>query len=67
MQLRAPDGQLARGSAKAGTTTIRLRLTAAGRARLHHGRKVRVTLTLTLRDKSGNARKLTRQLTVRRP
>jgi plastocyanin len=65
--LRARGKTLARGSAKAGATTIRLRLTAAGRARLHHGQKLRVTLTLTLRDKSGNARKLTRQLTVRRP
>jgi hypothetical protein len=64
--LRAHGKTIARGSAKPGTTTIRLRITAAGRARLHRGHKLRVTLTLTLRDTSGNARKLTRQLTVRR-
>ena len=64
--LRAGGKTIARGSAKAGTTTIRLRLTAAGRARLHRGHKLRATLTLTLRDASGNARKLTRKLTVRR-
>jgi plastocyanin len=64
--LRAHGKTIARGSAKPGTTTIRLRLTAAGRARLHRGHKLRVTLTLTLRDTSGNARKLTRKLTVRR-
>ncbi len=65
--LRAGGKTIARGSAKAGTTTIRLRLTAAGRARLHRGHKLRATLTLTLRDASGNARKLTRKVTVRRP
>jgi plastocyanin len=65
--LRARGKTLARGSAKAGTTTIRLRLTAAGRRVLHRGHRLRVTLTLTLRDTSGNARKLTRRLTVRRP
>jgi plastocyanin len=64
--LRARGKTIARGSAKAGATTIRLRLTAAGRARLHRGHKLSVTLTLTLRDASGNARKLTRKLTVRR-
>ena len=65
--LRARGKTLARGSAKAGTTTIRLRLTAAGRRVLHRGHRLRVTLTLTLRDTSGNARKVTRRLTVRRP
>lgn len=64
--LRARGKTIARGTAKPGTTTIRLRLTAVGRARLHRGHKLRVTLTLTLRDNSGNARKLTRQLTVKR-
>jgi plastocyanin len=65
--LRAGGKTIARGSAKAGTTSIRLRLTAAGRARLHRGHKLRVTLTLKLRDPSGNARTLTRRVTVRRP
>jgi plastocyanin len=65
--LRARGKTIARGSAKAGTTTIRLRLTAAGRALLHRGHRLRSTLTLTLRDTGGNARKLTRKLTVRRP
>jgi PKD repeat protein len=64
--LRAGGKTIARGSAKAGATTIRLRLTAAGRARLRPGHKLRATLTLTLRDASGNARTLTRRLTVRR-
>ena len=64
--LRAGGKTIARGTARAGTTTIRLRLTAAGRARLRPGHKLRATLTLTLRDASGNARKLTRRLTVRR-
>jgi plastocyanin len=65
--LRARGKTIARGTAKPGTTTIRLRLTTVGRARLHRGHKLRATLTLTLRDNSGNARKLTRTLTVRRP
>jgi plastocyanin len=65
--LRAGGTTIARGSAKAGTTAIRLRLTAAGRARLHRGHKLRATLMLTLRDASGNARRVTRKLTVRRP
>jgi large repetitive protein len=65
--LRAGGRTIARGSAKPGTTTIRLRLTAAGRARLRRGHRLRVTLTLTLRDAAGNARRLTRKLTVRRP
>ena len=64
--LRAGGKTIARGTARAGTTTIRLRLTAAGRARLRPGHRLRATLTLTLRDASGNARKLTRRLTVRR-
>ena len=65
--LRAGGKTIARGTARAGKTTIRLRLTAAGRARLRPGHKLRATLTLTLRDASGNARKVTRRLTVRRP
>jgi plastocyanin len=65
--LRARGKTIARGTAKPGTTTIHLRLTAVGRARLQRGHKLRVTLSLTLRDTSGNARKLTRTLTVRRP
>jgi plastocyanin len=64
--LRARGKTIARGTAKPGTTTIRLRLTSVGRAGLHRGHKLRATLTLTLRDASGNARKLTRQVTVRR-
>ena len=64
--LRAGAKTIARGTARAGATTIRLRLTAAGRARLRPGHKLRATLTLTLRDASGNARTLTRRLTVRR-
>jgi len=67
--LRARGKTIARGSAKAksGAITIRMRLTAAGRSILHRGHKLRATLGLTLRDPSGNARKLTRKLTVRRP
>jgi plastocyanin len=67
--LRARGKTIARGTAKAksGAITIRLRLTAAGRSMLHRGHKLRATLGLTLRDRSGNARKITRKLTVRRP
>jgi plastocyanin len=67
--LRARGKTIARGSAKAksGTLSIRLRLTSAGRNMLPRGHKLRATLTLTLRDSSGNRRSVKRQLTVKRP
>jgi plastocyanin len=67
--LRARGKTVARGSAKAksGTISIRLRLTKAGRSLLPHGRRVRAKLTLTLRDAAGNRATVTRQLRVRRP
>jgi hypothetical protein len=67
--LRARGKTVARGSAKAktGTISIRLRLTKAGRSLLPHGRRVRAKLTLTLRDAAGNRAKVTRQVRVRRP
>jgi plastocyanin len=64
--LRRRGKTLAKGSAKAGTTTIRLKLTKAGRSVLRRGRKVKTTLTLTLRDASANSRTVRRQVTVRR-
>jgi plastocyanin len=64
--LRARGKTIARGSAKAGTTTLRLRLTAAGRAVLRRGHRLKATLSLTLRDPSGNARTVKRRVTVRR-
>jgi plastocyanin len=67
--LRARGKTIARGTAKAksGTHSIRLRLTAAGRKMLPRGHKLRATLTLTLRDSSGNRRSVKRTLTVKRP
>ena len=66
--LRARGKTLARGSAKAksGVIAIRLRLTKSGRSLLPRGHKVRAKLALTLRDASGNRTTVTRQLTVRR-
>jgi plastocyanin len=66
--LRARGKTIARGSAKAksGAIAIRLRLTKAGRSMLPRGRALRAKLTLTLRDASGNRRTVTRQLKVRR-
>jgi plastocyanin len=63
--LRRRGRTLARGSAKAGATTIRLKLTKAGRSALRRGHRVKATLSLTLRDASGNARTVKRRLTVR--
>jgi plastocyanin len=67
--LRARGKTIARGSAKAksGTLSIRLRLTSAGRKLLPRGHKLRATLTLTLRDAAGNRRSVKRTLTVKRP
>jgi plastocyanin len=66
--LRARGKTIARGSAKAksGAIAIRLRLTKAGRSMLPRGRTLRAKLTLTLRDASGNRRTVTRQLKVKR-
>jgi hypothetical protein len=64
--LRRRGRTLARGTAKAGTTTIRLKLTKAGRSALRHGHRVKATLTLTLRDAGANAHTVKRQLTVKR-
>jgi plastocyanin len=66
--LRARGKTIARGSAKAksGAIAIRLRLTKAGRSLLPRGRTLRAKLTLTLRDASGNRRTVTRQLKVKR-
>jgi plastocyanin len=68
--LRARGRTIARGTAKAknGTIAIRLSLTKAGRAVLPHGHKLkaRLTLTLTLRDASGNRTTVKRRLTVKR-
>jgi plastocyanin len=64
--LRRRGRTLAKGVAKAGTTTIRLKLTKAGRAAVRHGHRVKVTLTLTLRDATANARTVKRTVTFRR-
>jgi plastocyanin len=64
--LRRRGRTLAKGTAKAGTTTIRLKLTKAGRSALRRGHRVKATLTLTLRDASANARTVKRVLTVKR-
>jgi plastocyanin len=64
--LRRRGRTLAKGSAKAGTTTIRLKLTKAGRSALRRGSRVKATLSLTLRDASANARTVKRVLTVKR-
>jgi plastocyanin len=67
--LRARGKTIARGTAKAksGTLSIRLRLTSAGLKMLPRRHKLRATLTLTLRDSSGNRRSVKRTLTVKRP
>lgn len=67
--LRARGKTIARGSAKArsGAISIRLRLTSAGRSMLKRGHKLKAALTLTLRDASGNRRSVKKTLTVRRP
>jgi plastocyanin len=64
--LRRRGKTLARGTAKAGTTTIKLKLTKAGRAALRRGHRVKATLSLTLRDASANARTVKRTVNVRR-
>jgi plastocyanin len=67
--LRARGKPIAKGSAKAksGAISLRLHLTSAGRSTLARGHKLKATLTLTLRDASGNRRSLKKALTVRRP
>jgi plastocyanin len=65
--LRRRGKTLAKGTAKAGTRTIRLKLTATGRSALRRGHRVKVTLALKLRDGSANAATVTRTLTVKRP
>jgi plastocyanin len=64
--LRRHGKALAKGKAKAGTTTIRLRLTKAGRSALRRGHRVKATLALTLRDASANARTFKQVVTVKR-
>ena len=64
--LRRRGRTLAKGTAKAGTTTIRLKLTKAGRSALRRGHRVKATLSLTLRDASANARTVRRVMTVKR-
>jgi plastocyanin len=64
--LRVRGKTVAKGTAKAGRTTVHLRLTARGRALLRRGKRVKATLSLTLRDASANARTLKRKVTVRR-
>jgi plastocyanin len=66
--LRARGRTIAKGSAKAksGAISIRLKLTSAGRSVLRPGRKLKATLTLTLRDSAGNRRSVKKALTVRR-
>jgi len=64
--LRRRGKTLAKGTAKAGSTTIKLKLTKAGRSALRRGHRVKVTLTLTLRDASANARTVKRTVTVKR-
>jgi plastocyanin len=67
--LRARGKTIAKGSAKAksGAISLRLHLTSAGRSMVARGHKLKATLTLTLRDASGNRRSLKKTLTVRRP
>jgi plastocyanin len=66
--LRAHGKTIAMGSAKAksGAISLRLRLTKAGRSLLRPGHRLKATLTLTLRDASGNRRSLKKTLTVKR-
>jgi hypothetical protein len=66
--LRAKGVTMARGGGRLATTarTFRLRLTAAGRRRLRHGRGVvRATLIVVAGDAAGNTRTLRRPVTVR--
>jgi plastocyanin len=67
--LRARGRTIAKGSAKAksGAISVRLALTRAGRSMLKPGRRVKARLTLILRDASGNRRALNKTVTVRRP
>ena len=67
--MRARGRTIAKGSAKAksGAISLRLHLTSAGRSMLAGTHKLKATLTLTLRDASGNRRALKKTLTVRRP
>ncbi len=67
--LRARGTTIATASAKAksGAISLRFKLTKAGRSKLKPGRRLKATLTLTLRDASGNRRALKKTLTVRRP
>jgi plastocyanin len=64
--LRRRGKTLAKGTAKAGRTTIHLRLTKAGRSVLKRGHRVKATLTLTLRDAASNDRTVKRSMNVRR-
>jgi plastocyanin len=64
--LRVRGKTVAKGTAKAGRTTVHLRLNTRGRALLRRGKRVKATLSLTLRDASANARTLKRKVTVRR-
>jgi plastocyanin len=67
--LRARGKTIAKGSAKAksGAISMRLHLTSAGRSMLARGHRLKASLTLTLRDASGNRRALEKTLIVRRP
>ena len=67
--LRARGKTIAKGSAKAksGAISMRLHLTSAGRSMLARGHRLKASLTLSLRDTSGNRRALEKTLTVRRP
>jgi plastocyanin len=67
--LRARGKTIAKGSAKArsGAISIRLKLTSVGRSVLQRGQRLKATLTLTLRDSAGNRRSVKKTLTVRRP
>jgi plastocyanin len=66
--LRARGKTIAKGRAKAksGAISLRLHLTKAGRSMLEPARRLKATLTLTLRDPSGNRRSLEKTVTVRR-
>jgi plastocyanin len=65
--LRTGRTVLAKGAGPVATTarTFRLKLTAAGRKRLRHGRRVKATLRVMVRDAAGNARTLKRAVTIR--
>jgi plastocyanin len=67
--LRARGRTIAKGSAKAksGAISLRLKLTTAGRSILKPGHSLKVALNLTLRDAGGNRRSLKKTVTVRRP